>query len=194
MVKRVAVIGPHATGKSSLIQRYLNKPFTESYISTLFGEPHEIPNTRDIIWDTPGCRRFEDARGGHSPRVWTRVSGFVLCFDPFDTDSFFLALNLADEIEIGERPVVMAATSSDRGTVNIKPAWSQEASIRGWKIIRTSSKSNTGVTHVFKELFDQTPESNSVELGRIEYATTVVRSCIYSGVNNYIYELDREHI
>ena len=91
-------------------------------------------------------------------------------------------------------PVVMAATSSDRGTVNIKPAWSQEASIRGWKIIRTSSKSNTGVTHVFKELFDQTPESNSVELGRIEYATTVVSSCIYSGVNNYIYELDREHI
>ena len=126
--------------------------------------------------------------------MWARVSGFILCFDPQDDDSFFLALNLADEIGVCDRPCIMAATKSDTGTSNIKPAWSQEASIRGWKIIRTSSKSNKGVTHVFQEIFAHTPESNSVELGRLEYATSVVSSCIYSGVNNYIYELDRDDI
>lgn len=188
MVKRIAVIGPHATGKTSLILRYLNKPFTESYISTLFGEPHEMRPTHDIIWDTPPTNRYEIDR-----KLWSRVSAFVLCFDPRDEDSFFLALNLADEIGVGDRPCIMAATKADHGMPNIRPAWSQEASIRGWKIIRTSSKSNTGVTHVFKEIFAQTPESNSVELGRLEYATTVVSSCIYSGVNNYIYELDRDY-
>jgi len=188
MVKRIAVIGPHATGKTSLIYRYLNKPFTESYISTLFGEPHEMRPTHDIIWDTPPTNRYEIDR-----KLWSRVSAFVLCFDPRDEDSFFLALNLADEIGVGDRPCIMTATKSDTGTPNIKPAWSQEASIRGWKIIRTSSKSNTGVTHVFKEIFEHTPESNSVELGRLEYATSVMSSCIYSGVNNYIYELDRNY-
>tara|TARA_E500000331_G_scaffold123927_2_gene121535 strand:+ start:46681 stop:47262 length:582 start_codon:yes stop_codon:yes gene_type:complete len=189
MVKRIAVIGPYRVGKTCLILRYLNQPFTESYISTMFGEPYETHGvTRDIIWDTPSSQRFEIDR-----KLWARASGFVLCFNPFDDDSFFLALNLADEIEIGDKPVVMAATYADRGAVNIKPAWSQEASVRGWKIIRTSSKSNTGVTHVFGEIFAQTPESNTVELGRLEYATSVMSSCIYSGVNNYIYELDRDY-
>ena len=187
MVKRIAVIGPHATGKTSLILRYLNKPFTESYISTLIGEPHETRTARDIIWDTPPTQRYEIER-----KMWSRASGFILCFDPRDDDSFFLALNLADDIEVGTRPVVMAATKSDTGTHNIKQAWSQEASIRDWKIIRTSSKSNIGITHVFGEIFAQTPESNAVELGRLEYATSVMSSCIYSGVNNYIYELDRD--
>jgi len=186
MVKRIAVIGPHATGKTSIIHRYLHRPFTESYISTLFGEVYN-DEQNNIIWDCPGCRRFMNSQ---TSNIVNKVSGFILTFNPVDDDSFFDALSMADELHVDDRPVVMAATQTDSCEWRIKSSWSSEARVRGWKIIRTSAATKDGISHVFQEIFSQTPESESIDLGRLEYASGVMSSCIYTGINDYIYELD----
>ena len=188
MVKRIAVIGPHATGKTSIIHRYLHRPFTESYISTLFGEVYN-DEQNNIIWDCPGNMRFMNMNMETS-NIVKKVSGFILTFNPVDDDSFFEALSMADQLGAGERPVVMAATQTDSCEWCIKSSWSSEARVRGWKIIRTSAATKDGISHVFQEIFSQTPESESVDLGRLEYASGVMSSCIYTGINDYIYELD----
>jgi GTPase SAR1 family protein len=188
MVKRIAVIGPHATGKTSIIHRYLHRPFSESYISTLFGEVYN-DEQNNIIWDCPGHVRFMSTE---VLNIVNKADGFILTFNPVEDDSFFAAIYIADQLEIGERPVVMAATQTDSCEWCIKAAWSSEARVRGWKIIRTSAATKDGISHVFKEIFEQTPISESVDLGRLEYAHGVMSSCIYTGINDYIYELDTD--
>lgn len=185
MVKRIAIIGPSFTGKSSLIYSYLQKPWSDSYISTICGDAYKDKHG-NIIWDSPGQTRF----ASDIQSIYKRANGFILTFNPSDDESFFNALGVADAANVNDKPVVIAATYSDIEAFNIKPAWSAEASVRGWKIIRTSAKNKIGVTHIFQEIFNQTQDSDNIDIGRIEYAKEVVGSCIYSGFNNYIYELD----
>lgn len=189
MVKRIAVIGPCFTGKSSLIYSYLQKPWSDSYISTICGDAYKDKHG-NIIWDSPGKSRFQSRFANDNQSIYKQASGFILTFNPSDDESFFNALAVADEANVNEKPIVIAATYSDIEAFNIKPTWSAEASVRGWKIIRTSAKNKIGVTHIFQEIFNQTTESDNIDIGRIEYAKEVVGSCIYSGFNNYIYELD----
>lgn len=188
MVKRIAVIGPHTTGKTSLIHRYLHRPFSDSYISTLFSE-HYLDKQHNIIWDCPGAHRFISSE---VKNIVNKVNGFILTFNPNEVDSFFSALAIADEFDVDDRPVVMAATKTDICDWSIKPAWSSEARVRGWKIIKTSSATKDGVSHVFNEILKQADDSNGVDVGRLEYAGGVMSSCIYTGINNYIYELDTD--
>ncbi len=185
MVKRIAVLGPHTTGKTSLINSYLNKPWADSYISTLYGEIYKDKH-KNIIWDTPGAVRFAN----DNDIIIKHVEGIILTFNPADDESFFNALGIADSFDLDDKSVIMAATLADINTFNIKSTWSAEASIRGWKIIRTSAKNRQGITHIFEEIFNQTKDNVNIDLGRIEYAKQVVGSCIYTGINNYIYELD----
>lgn len=186
MVKCIAVIGPHSTGKTSLIHRYLHRPFYESYISTLFGEVY-TDEQKNVIWDCPGHTRFMNTE---TTNIVKKARGFILTFNPGNKEDFFQAVSMADALCVDGRPVVMAATQTDTCEWCIKPSWSSEARVRGWKIIRTSAATKDGVSHVFQEIFSQTPESESVDLGRLEYASEVMSSCIYTGINNYIYELD----
>ena len=76
----------------------------------------------------------------------------------------------------------MAATKTDTCDWSIKPAWSSEARVRGWKIIKTSAATKDGVSHVFNEILNQTDDSNGVDVGRLEYAGGVMSSCIYTGI------------
>ena len=188
MVKRIAVIGPYCTGKTSLIHRYVHRPFSQSYISTIFGEPYQDEH-KNVIWDCPGQLRFMNSE---TKNIVRKVDGFILTFNPGDDESFFNALTMADEFEVDERPVVMAATQTDNCEWMIKSTWSSEARVRGWKIIRTSAVTKEGISHIFQEIFEQTPVSESVDLGRLEYATGLMSSCIYTGINDYIYELDTD--
>ena len=185
MVKRIAIIGPHATGKTSLIHRYLHIDFSDSsYIGTIVSDTN-VDRQNNIIWDTPGQLRFFD----DTIRVSKKVEGFILCFSPSDSESFHMALNVLDQTNINNKPVVIAATKTDILPFEIKTQWSSEAAVRGHKIIRTSSATNNGITQIFNEIFSVVEDSGEVDITRLEYAREVVGSCIYSGINNYIYEL-----
>ena len=118
------------------------------------------------------------------------VYGYILCFDPSIDTSFHEALTLIDSLEVEDKPVVLAACKTDILPFNIRPEWSTEAAARGWKIIGTSSKNKKGITRLFEEIFKIVLKEDEIVLGRLEYATDLMSSCIYTSINNYIYEFN----
>ena len=57
MTKKIAVIGPHSCGKSSLILKYIKKSYTDSYLSTMWADCF-VDSQSNHVWDTPGAARF----------------------------------------------------------------------------------------------------------------------------------------
>lgn len=187
MVKRIAVIGPQGVGKTSLIFKYIKKKFYESYVTTIIGDTN-IDMNGNVIWDTPGMIGW---RNMFDIEIITKtVYGYILCFDPSIDTSFHEALTLIDSLEVEDKPVVLAACKTDILPFNIRPEWSTEAAARGWKIIGTSSKNNKGITRLFEEIFKIVLKEDEIVLGRLEYATDLMSSCIYTSINNYIYEFN----
>ena len=183
MVKIIGVFGAHTTGKTCLIQKYVKKRFTESYISTMTSDVSNDSH-KNIIWDTPGNLRWiEDAID-----VSIKCHGIILCFSPSSPESFHESINILKTIK--NVPCVIAATMCDRLPFSIRSEWSSEAKSRNSKIIRTSAATGEGVSEIFEEIFSLVKDEKEVNLGSVEYASNQLSTCIYYGINDYIYELD----
>lgn len=150
MVKQIAIVGPHGCGKTSLVQRYVKKRFSESYCGTVISDTI-LDSMNNIIWDTPGNTRFKQ----DIDKIIEKSKGIVLCFSPNDTDSFNQALAM---IGTYDKPVVMAATKTDIEPLHIRDEWSSEARKRNVKIISTSSSTGKGISQVFREILDVVEE------------------------------------
>ena len=185
MVKRVTVIGPSHVGKTSIILQHTKKMFTDTYMSTMFSDVFEDSNN-NIIWDTAGNSRWLTS----SKDTIKKSKGLIVCFCPNKPDTFDQAMKLL-EYALDDIPCIFAATKSDIKPFAIRPEWSRIANSKGAKIIRTSALTGEGIPKLFEEIFSKI-ESDKIVLGSVEYAKQQIGSCIYSGVNNYIYGLDTD--
>jgi len=174
MVKRIAVIGPQASGKSSLVSRYVRKRFSESYCSTCMSDTIEDADN-NVLWDTPGNSRWA-LEVSEAVRL---CKGIILCFCPSQPDSFTNALAM---VQTG-KPIVFAATKADIEPFHIRDEWSEEARRRNAKIIRTSSATGVGVSQAFKEIFELV-EDEEIVLTSLEYTTQQLGSCINYSVEH----------
>jgi Ras-related protein Rab-1A len=95
------IIGDSGVGKSSLLMRYVDHAFCESYISTIgvdFKIKTLVVNNKTVklqIWDTAGQERFRTIttsyyRGAH---------GVILVYDVTNSESFFNIKKWVNEIE-----------------------------------------------------------------------------------------------
>ena len=184
MVKTIGVFGSHMTGKTSLVQKYVKKRFLDSYMCTMCSDTFK-DNQKNIIWDTPGSLRWLD----DALSVSKKCNGIILCFSPSEPESFHHSIELFKKIN-KTMPCVIAATKCDILPFTIRSQWSSEAKSHNCKIIRTSSVSGEGVSEIFDEIFSLVQDEKEVVLGRVEYASQQIGSCIYYGFNDYIYELD----
>ena len=171
MVKQIAIVGPHGCGKTSLVQRYTKKRFSESYCGTVISDT-VVDSMNNIIWDTPGNTRFKP----DMDKIIEKSKGIVLCFSPDVTDSFNKALSMIGKYD---RPVVMAATKTDIQPLYIRDEWSSEARNRNVKIISTSSFTGKGISQVFREIFDLV-DDEEISLGSF---SEQLGSCINYGVS-----------
>jgi len=183
MVKRIGVFGPRNSGKTQLINRYVKKRFSDSYMCTISADAL-VDNDKNIFWDTPGSQRWIQ----EGLDIAKYCKGFIVCFCPSEPSSFHEALTILSVIQ-EDKPVVLAATKCDIKPFVIRKEWSTEAASRKVKIISTSAATNNGISHVFNEIMDQT-EEDEIVLGSVEYATQQLSGCIYYGINDYIYELE----
>ena len=175
MVKRIAVIGPKCSGKTKLIEKYVKKRYSPTYMSTLVSDVVK-DSENNIIWDTPSNPRFI----GDVQLVLKKSAGVILCFCPSVPESFHQALAL---IEGFDKPFVIAATKADIKPFCIRDEWSSEARVRRVKIIRTSAVNGGGVSQVFKEIYDLVPDEKEIVLSSLEYTTQQLGSCINYGVS-----------
>jgi small GTP-binding protein len=156
MQKKVCMVGLFATGKTSLVQRFVHSRFSERYLSTvgvkIDRKEVEVDGTGVtlLLWDLAGRDGFEDItpsylRGSHGilyvadgtrRETWEQLSGLRT-----------LARDAA-----GDVPSVLAINKADL-TDQWALARSEEQQLAAeWDVVRTSAKTGDGVEEIFRRL------------------------------------------
>ena len=156
---KLLIIGDSGVGKSSLLMRYADNTYTESYISTI-GVDFKIRSLnidgKEIklqLWDTAGQERFRTItqsyyRGAH---------GIVLVYDITDIVSYTNVTRWMKEIERYANDNVVnllvgnkCDMESNRTVSYVKAK--QFAQSLGLTFLETSAKETTNVTKAFETL------------------------------------------
>lgn len=156
-VKKIALLGEGAVGKTALIQRYVYNTFNDTYIQTIgariskksvtIGEDEIIL----IIWDILGQRYHDELHKGH----YSGTDGALFVFDLSRRDTFEKLESWISSLhnEVGEVPSLLLANKSDL------PAWQVEieeiekfANAHRMPYFLTSAKTGVNVNEAFTQI------------------------------------------
>jgi hypothetical protein len=151
------MVGAFATGKTSLVARFVNSIFSDNYHTTVGVKiDRKIVNIQEktvnmILWDIYGEDEFQKVRMSYL----RGSSGYLLVVDGTRTNTLEKALNLQRRVEdtIGKVPFIMILNKWD-----MKDEWEIDntdidAVIKqGWTVVKTSAKNGLGVEEVFQTL------------------------------------------
>lgn len=155
--KKICMVGAFATGKTSLVARFVNSIFSENYHTTLGVKiDKKIVNFKEktlniILWDLYGEDEFQKVRMSYL----RGSSGYLLVVDGTRHNTLEKALNLQTRVEdtIGQVPFILVLNKWDMtdewdiDTVEINAIQQ-----KGWTVIKTSAKNGLGVEEVFQTL------------------------------------------
>jgi small GTP-binding protein len=154
--KKVCMVGVHGTGKTSLVQRFVNSIFSERYLSTvgvkIDRKSLELDGTELtlVLWDLAGRDGQEDItvsylRGAHAILYVADGTRKETC------DQLPELRALAREAA-GEVPDLLALNKTDLTDQWALGRRDEEALAGAWDMVRTSAKSGTGVEEAFQRL------------------------------------------
>ena len=155
--KKICMLGGFSVGKTSLVKRYVESVFSETYLTTVgvkidkkvvdLGE--RVVNL--ILWDVAG----EDDISTFKMSYLRGSAGYVLVADGTRPSTLEVAQSLRErvEAEIGRLPFVLLLNKSD-----LQEQWAVDSSqvddLRqaGWSVRSSSARTGEGVEDAFKEL------------------------------------------
>ncbi|XP_041050632.1 ras-related protein Rab-7b-like isoform X1 [Carcharodon carcharias] len=158
---KIIILGSIGVGKTSLLNRYVNKRFTQEYRTTLgasiLTKEIGVDNTlvKLQIWDTGGQERFKSL----VPSFFKGSDGCVLVFDVTDQDSFYDLEGWREEIllqiplEYKDYPFAVLGNKID---VDARQVASDEA--EAWctahnvSYFEVSAKEDINVDHAFENI------------------------------------------
>ena len=165
---KVLLLGNSDVGKSSLILRYVDQVWSDTFVPTIGVDfkvkTLELQNKqiKMQIWDTAGQERFRNVissyfRGAH---------GILLIYDVTNRDSFKNLESWLIEIEQNSSENVLKVLIGNKNDlVDDKEIKTEEgqafANRNGMQFIETSAKENTNVTEAFESLAKLMMEFNS---------------------------------
>ncbi len=152
--KKVCMVGAFATGKTSLVARFVSSIYSDVYQTTvgvkidkkLVKLAEEEVNL--ILWDIQGEDDFQDLQMSYL----RGLSGYLLVVDGTRYATFEIALNLQQLIEqtFGTVPFVIILNKSDlTDEWEIGSTDMDEISKRDWTVIQGSAKTGLGVEEAF---------------------------------------------
>ncbi len=157
-VLKVCVVGDGAVGKTSLIIRYTEGHFRESYIMTV-GTSFAVKEldfgdtlVRLQLWDLAGQPHFSSVR----PVFYRGAAGIILVFDSSRRQTFDNIPQWYTEVSqvTGVVPTVLIANKVD--LVDQRQTSTEEsmeyAKQLGWGYFETSAKEGQGVTEAFRQI------------------------------------------
>ena len=155
--KKICMIGGFSVGKTSLVKRYVQSVFSETYLTTVGVKIDKKTvaladrTVNLILWDLAGeddisSLRMTNVRG---------AAGYVLVADGTRPSSLDTALSLRERVEAdyGPLPFVLLLNKSD-----LKEQWAisdiavAELQQKGWWVQPSSARTGEGVEDAFKEL------------------------------------------
>lgn len=162
--KKVCMLGAFATGKTSLVQRYVHSLFSDKYFTTVGvkidrksvsvkGTPVDL-----ILWYIYGEDEFQEVQ----PSYLRGASGCLLVVDgtrQYTLETTHSLLKRAQET-VGHIPVIFVLNKFDlTDTWEIEPSQLEALERHGAAVIRTSAKDGSGVELAFTTLAEMILEA-----------------------------------
>ena len=168
--KKICIVGSFGVGKTSLVRRFVDSIFDESYLATvgvkIDRKDVTIGSTSVtlLLWDLAG----EDELGQLNVSHLRGSSGYILVADGCRATTLAKAIDIQGRIArlLGPLPFVIVVNKADlRDQWEVKGAIVEE---RGWTTFETSAKAGSGVEEMFqhlaeKLLSDDVPSREQVE-------------------------------
>ena len=151
------MVGSFATGKTSLVSRFVHSIFSDKYQTTVGVKIDKKTvnihgnDLNFILWDLYGEDEFMKLRLSYL----RGSSGYLLVADGTRHNTLEKALNLQQKVEdtIGQVPFILILNKSD-----LTDEWELESNEidtitqKGWTVVETSAKTGLGVEEVFQTL------------------------------------------
>ena len=154
---KVCMLGGFAVGKTSLVRRFVESLFSDTYQTTVgvkvdkkVVEVHGEPVTL-VLWDIQGVEEAEPLR-----RSYLRgAHGYLVVCDGTRGETLASCLEIADKANatIGDVPSLLLVNKAD-----LKDQWEIPLEVldglrgKGWQILETSAKDGQNVEEAFQLL------------------------------------------
>lgn len=152
--KKVCMVGAFATGKTSLVGRFVHSKFSEKYHTTVGVKIDRKQVTAEgnevnlVLWDLAGKDEFQEIRTNYL----RGSSGLIYVVDGTRRDTLGVAQEMRQIVEdaLGATPAVVAINKSD-----LKDDWEisdddvKAIADQGHHVVITSAKSGDGVEDAF---------------------------------------------
>ncbi|MBD2166918.1 GTP-binding protein [Calothrix sp. FACHB-156] len=158
--KKICMVGAFATGKTSLVSRFVSSIFSEKYHTTVGVKiDKKTLNIQDrtinlILWDLYGEDEFQKVRMSYL----RGSSGYLLVVDGTRRNTLEKAFDLQTRVEdtIGNVPFIMILNKWDlTDEWEIDPVEIDAVQLKGWTVMKTSAKNGLGVAEVFQTLAEK---------------------------------------
>lgn len=155
--KKVCMLGSFAVGKTSLVRRFVESIYSDTYHTTVGVKvDKKIVKVADqdltmVLWDIYGSDEFQDLKLSYL----RGMSGFLLVADGTRRATLDAALNIQQKVEQsqGAVPFVFLINKQDlRGEWEIDTAAESSLAGRGWSVLHTSAKTGENVDAAFLQL------------------------------------------
>ena len=155
--KKVCMLGAFGVGKTSLVRRYVESIFSDSYLTTVgvkIDKKTLSVGGQDVmllLWDIAG----EDEVAHIRTSYLRGAAGYFLVVDGTRGETLEVARSIQSRVEseIGPVPFVLLLNKAD-----MQESWEltapamQSLEAAGWTVVRTSAKTGAGVDDAFRAL------------------------------------------
>jgi small GTP-binding protein len=155
--KKICMLGGFSVGKTSLVKRFVESVFSETYLTTVGVKiDKKTVNLGEravnlILWDVAGDDDISTVRMGYV----RGCAGYVLVADGTRPSTLGVALSLRERVEAehGRLPFVLLLNKHD-----LQEQWAIDSTeldnLReaGWSVRSTSARTGQGVDDAFREL------------------------------------------
>lgn len=158
--KKICMVGAFATGKTSLVARFVKSIYSDIYHSTVgvkidkklikFAEQE----VNLILWDIHGEDEFQKVQMSYL----RGASGYFLVVDGTRKHTLERAICLQRKVEasVGKVPFILVLNKSDlTDDWEIEETMLDELKEKSWQIIKSSAKTGQGVEQAFLNLTEK---------------------------------------
>ncbi len=155
--KKICMLGSFAVGKTSLVRRFVESIFSDTYHTTVGVKIDKKLVTVDgkdinlVLWDLYGDDDFQKIRWSY----FQGASGYLLVADGTRRATFEKAIALEERArqEIGPIPFVFVMNKCDLlAEWELDPEMEARLAAKHWTMLRSSAKTGEGVEEAFSQL------------------------------------------
>jgi small GTP-binding protein len=155
--KKICMLGSFAVGKTSLIRRFVESIYSDSYHTTVGVTVdkkvirHNYSDITLVLWDLYGEDEFQKMRWSYL----RGTAGYLLVADGTRRSTLEKAFQLQQRVreELGEIPFIFVINKADLvQDWELDPAMESQLTARNWTILRSSAKTGENVEEAFSQL------------------------------------------